>query len=65
MLQTIAGHLELTVDQVLEMARSAEKAGLVTLRSIHSVALTGEGQDRCTTLTRSANKRARATRRPA
>lgn len=50
MLQSIAGHLEITVDQVLEMARAAEKAGLVQLRATHSVALTGKGQDRGATL---------------
>jgi hypothetical protein len=65
MLQSIAGHLEITADQVLEMARAAEKAGLVQLRATHSVALTGEGQERGTTLTLPANRWARASRRPA
>lgn len=62
MLQSIAGPLGLTVDQVLEMARAAEKAGLVQLRATHSVALTGKGQDRGATLTPAGTPKARPPR---
>ena len=57
MLQTIAVRLNIPLDQALEMATEAEKAGLITLLPENSVTLTVKGRERGVALTASAARR--------